>query len=303
MNFQNKLLCLVLPRITSNLILYSFQYNSIDIPKQIVLADPDFNISSKIDMLIGSELFWQIILPDRQIINKNQLIYQETKLGWVVSGSIPISISLFVTTCHLETDNHTNDNLTRFWQIEEIVPNKPIMSNEELECEKHFTQTTSRDSTSRFIVKIPFNNLLNQLGDSRELTLRRFFHLENKLSRSHVLRNQYVEFMSQYLALGHMTEVHCDDSSFGYYIPHHCIIKDSISTKLRVVFDASMKTVSGISLNNTQLVGPVVQNDLLSIILRFRQYSYVLTGDIKMMYRQKLIDPVQRKYQRIFWRN
>lgn len=63
-----------------------------------------------------------------------------------------------------------------------------------------------------------------------------------------------------------------------------------------------MATDSGISLNKTQLVGPTVQDDLLSILLRFRSHQYVLTGDIKMMYRQVLLNPDDRKYQRILWR-
>ena len=54
-------------------------------------------------------------------------------------------------------------------------------------------------------------------------------------------------------------------------MPHHAVIKpDSTTTKLRVVFDASCATSTGISLNNALMVGPVVQEDLLTIILRFR---------------------------------
>lgn len=74
------------------------------------------------------------------------------------------------------------------------------------------------------------------------------------------------------------------------------------ATKLRVVFDASMKSSNNISFNDLQLIGPVVQNDLLSILLRFRQYKYVLCGDIKMMYRQVLLENEHRIFQKIFWR-
>lgn len=38
----------------------------------------------------------------------------------------------------------------------------------------------------------------------------------------------------------------------GYYIPHHGVIT---AEKCRVVFNGSMKTTSGISLNETQIVG------------------------------------------------
>lgn len=67
-----------------------------------------------------------------------------------------------------------------------------------------------------------------------------------------------------------------------YYIPHHAVFKDtSITTKVRVVFDASCKTSSGLSLNDCLMVGPNLQQDLLSILLRFRTFKYVITADIQ----------------------
>lgn len=50
-------------------------------------------------------------------------------------------------------------------------------------------------------------------------------------------------------------------------------------------------------------MGPVVQEDLFSILLRFRQHRYVISADIKQMYRQILIREDQRKFQRILWRD
>ena len=88
-----------------------------------------------------------------------------------------------------------------------------------------------------------------------------------------------------------------------YYIPHQAVIKpDSVSTKLRVVFDASAKTTSGNSLNDKLLPGPNLQRDLLKIVLRFCTYEYVLTADITKMFRQILIDRRDRNFQLILWR-
>lgn len=57
-----------------------------------------------------------------------------------------------------------------------------------------------------------------------------------------------------------------------------------------------------LDLNDVQYVGPTLQQDIFSILARFRTYSYVMTADISKMYRQILIEPDQRKYQKIFWR-
>ncbi|XP_062540876.1 uncharacterized protein LOC134208930 [Armigeres subalbatus] len=100
-----------------------------------------------------------------------------------------------------------------------------------------------------------------------------------------------------------MVEVH-DKPEDCYFLPHHAVYKESSSsTKIRVVFDASAKTTSGLSLNDALGVGPTVQNDLITILLRFCCYPVVLTADIPKMYRQVQVHKDDRKYQRILWLN
>ncbi|KAK9679942.1 hypothetical protein QE152_g39546 [Popillia japonica] len=110
--------------------------------------------------------------------------------------------------------------------------------------------------------------------------------------------------MNEYKDLGHMSKVETDKiEKTGYYIPLRAVIREeSLTTKLRVVFDASAPTSNGISFNNIQMTGPTMQNELFSILLRFRQYQYVIAGDIAKMYRQILVTPEQRHLQRFLWR-
>jgi len=92
------------------------------------------------------------------------------------------------------------------------------------------------------------------------------------------------------------------DVKTSYYLPHHAVFKETSSTtKLRVIFDASCKSTSGLSLNDMLLIGPTIQDDLFSILTRFRTFQYAMTADTKM-YRQVFIDKSQRLLQRIFWR-
>lgn len=105
-----------------------------------------------------------------------------------------------------------------------------------------------------------------------------------------------------------MQEILQDTSSQNtrprYYLPHHCVIKErSLTTKLRVMFDASSKPTTGISLNDALMVGPVLQQDLFSILLRFRAFKYVITADIAKMYRQILLNKSQTPLQYILWRD
>ena len=81
-------------------------------------------------------------------------------------------------------------------------------------------------------------------------------------------------------------------------MPHHPVVKPtSSSTKPRVAFDASTRTSSGISLNNILAVGPSIQPDQNTILLRFRLRPIDFIPDISTMYWQILVD---RKPQRIF---
>ena len=88
-----------------------------------------------------------------------------------------------------------------------------------------------------------------------------------------------------------------------YYLPMHAVIKSSSSTtKLRVVFDASAKTTSGTSLNQTLMVGPTLHPTLENILLRFRSYPIALSGDVSKMYRAVELHAGDRHLHRFLWR-
>ncbi|XP_065089796.1 uncharacterized protein LOC135710986 [Ochlerotatus camptorhynchus] len=134
------------------------------------------------------------------------------------------------------------------------------------------------------------------------MALNRFNLLERRLERNPQLKEEYHKFMAEYLSLGHMRRVQdsSKNQSKGYYLP---VVKEaSTTTKVRVVFDSSAKTSTGFSLNEALLVGPVVQDDLLSIIFRFRTFLVALVSDIAKMYRQVLLHPDDTLFQRILWR-
>ena len=72
----------------------------------------------------------------------------------------------------------------------------------------------------------------------------------------------------------------------------HGVIKESSSTtKLRVVFDASAKSSTGVSLNDTLLVGPTLYPTLTDILVRFHSYPIAISADIFKMYRAVELHP------------
>ncbi|XP_043258558.1 uncharacterized protein LOC122400888 [Colletes gigas] len=300
--YQRTLTFHIISKISGPLPNVPIDRSNLTIPSNIKLADPNFHQPAAIDMLIGtgttlsSLSIGQIDLSQP---NGSDLVLQKTQLGWIVGGSVPIAApqskrSTFLTSLDFE--------MRRFWEVEE-GSNAQHLSSEERECEEHFSHQVRRDASGRYIVALPFNEQQQRLGGSRSRALHRLFSLERKFDRNPTLKADYAAVLDEYRALGHMTQVESFDSP-GFYLPHHAVIKPSSSTtKVRVVFDGSAKSSSGLSLNDALMTGPTLQDDLFSLLLRFRLYAYVLTGDIEKMYRQFLVRPEDRSFQRILWRD
>lgn len=109
--------------------------------------------------------------------------------------------------------------------------------------------------------------------------------------------------MDEYGKLGHMSHIDSSSDNVWYYIPQHYVVKlSSTSTKLKVLFDASTKTLSGLSLNDILIASPTIQQELYLIFLRFLTYRFAITADIVKMYRQFVIYPDDQKFWCILWR-
>ncbi|CAK9834538.1 hypothetical protein ANTRET_LOCUS11054 [Anthophora retusa] len=299
-NFNCNAIFLTLPEITSSLPSRTFNRGILHIPHDITLADPTFNKSSNVDLLLGEYLYYKLVGNNRIRLHNDTVVLQDTELGWILSGEInsnQTNTSSFLNVVDLDAQ------LEKFWQLDQCPTVKSISPQEQL-CEQFFKQTTKRDMNGRYIVRLPFNDNKHQLGNSYNSALKRFYCLERRLQSNSELYKQYAQFMIEYEALGHMTEVNDKNcTEVGCYLPHQAVKKtDSLTTKVRVVFDASAKTDTGFSLNDIIMVGPTIQDDVFSLITRFRVHAYVLTGDVEKMFRQIVIHPDDAKYQKILWR-
>lgn len=296
MNFE----FLTIPKITGSLPPSTYEKTDWSHIKNIPLADPHYNRSGPIDLLLNAEIYSQIILPGLQRGDPNEPVAQYTSLGWILFGgsSAPKAInSLSLHTC-IEID----DRLRSFWESEEVSSTAPPVAADDLESENQFCTTYKRNESGRFIVRLPFNDTNVELGHSRDVAVRRLLQMETKFAKNSQLFEDYKNFMAEYETLGHMKRVTIDNSA--NYIPHHSVIKTTSSTtKLRVVFDASQKTGSGKSLNDYLRVGPTIQNDLVTLLTRWRKYPIAFTADLEKMYRQILVDDQDQSFQRIVWRS
>ncbi|XP_072403050.1 uncharacterized protein [Diabrotica undecimpunctata] len=301
--FTAPLVCLGAPEICDVVPEAPIDPMSLSIPSCHKLADPDFHIPKQIDLLIGADLFWETLCIGQISLKPSGPFLHKTKFGWIVSGPLTKPLLSDKSSSSLRHSQNLNiqTQLSRFWEIEECA--ELIQSPEEKSCEHMFTSTHYRDNEGRFVVSIPLKEPVSRLGDSKSIALQRFYSLERKLQRNVQFRDLYISFMREYQDLGHMSQVETSNHTTQFFLPHHRVLKeDSLTTKLRVVFDGSCSSSSGWSLNDIQMVGPTIQNDLFHILLRFRQHKYVVSADICKMYRQVSIHPPQRNLQQILWR-
>lgn len=297
--FETRISCFVIPIINTLLPNVPIDRSYLDIPGHIKLADPLFDKPDRVDMLLGAGIFWDLLCVGQVRLGKNLPILQKTKFGWVVSGQYNQFPQFNTTHCNMNTENDAlAEQLSKFWQYEDVSP-LPILSPEEQECENIFVNTHRRDDSGRFIVTIPLKQSTSHLGDSRQTALNQLHNLERRFEKNPNLRKEYIKFMDEYEQLGHMTKSPDLHTTPSYYLPHHGVFNKG---KIRVVFNGSSPTDSGVSFNQLQYIGPTIQNELISIILRFRIHRFVLGADIVKMYRQILIHPEQRCFQKILWR-
>lgn len=311
----------VMKSVTGNIPAVSFKKDALNIPTFIKLADPDYNIAHKVDLLLGADIFYKLLYTNHHQLGTNLPTLQETALGWIITGKLKLNsnheiqtdsnICGFIQTMNdnYNTDPELNTLVKKFWETEEVPQSTKYYSPEQQFCEDYFVKTTKRDERGRYVVKLPMITDLPDFGDSLTIAKRRFDYLECKFRQNDKLKSEYTRFMKEYHDLGHMSLIGPLNSQKimehpSYVLPHHAVIKESSSTtKCRVVFDASARTNRGISLNDNLHIGYTVQDDLFSIIMRLRLFKYVLSADVKMMFRQILIDPQDRKFQQIIWRN
>ncbi|XP_058449083.1 uncharacterized protein LOC131429050 [Malaya genurostris] len=294
---------LVMKRITTDLPIRSFSVDSERIPADVVLADPMFNRSRRIDMLLGIQVFNELFTGQCFSLTDDRTFWcKETIFGWVVGGSVDEQEERRSCTkfCGVVTNEALSEQISRFWEIEPI-PEARKLTQDERAAEQNFEDTYRRLPDGRYEVCLPKKVNIQNLGNSEEMALRRFVQTERRLTHDSSLREQYNLFMRDYHEQGHMTKI--DPCKSGYFIPHHAVFNPtSITTKMRVVFDASAPTTSGSSLNDHLLFGPVLQRRLIDTVLRFRIPKVVFTADITQMFRQIQVRAEDRKYQQIFWR-
>ena len=144
--------------------------------RSVKLTDPNFNEAGRIKMILGSDVFEEVVL-DGKFSEENGIHFRSSfwldciwKASWITTDAFKDKFSLRI--------NNTFD-LRKFWELKEI-PSVKTQTVEEISCEQHFEDTT-RVENNRFVVQMPFKADVKPLPDTYLQVKRRYLSLEKCL--------------------------------------------------------------------------------------------------------------------------
>jgi len=175
------------------------------------LADEQFDQPGSIDLLIGADLFYDMLRSDRRTRPGNYPVLQETVLGWTLSGQTPAT-----TTRHdpqptflLREDNSLEHNLNRSKEVEPVEPS--TMTTEQQVCKQHVITHTTQQDDGGSVLRLPTKMDPKQLGSSCLAAERRLHIFERRLEEE--LKDQNHYFMRKSKGLDHRDPVNSQEGT------------------------------------------------------------------------------------------
>ena len=261
-------------------------------------------IDSEIGLMIGNNVPeamepWDVIHG-----NKGEPFAVKTKLGWVVNGPMRPENDANIRFNRVNVKD-VHEMFVRMYNDEfsddNILEGKG-MSQEDLMWLKKVESACKYTDEKHYQIPLPFREENVQLPDNLEIARRRLESLKRKLSGDERLHQDYKAFMEEMMKNGYAEEVQEEIPNEGrtWYLPHHGVRHPQKPEKLRVVFDCAAK-YHDVSLNDKLLQGPNLTNDLLDVLMRFRDGPVAFTADVEAMFYQVGVPREDRDFLRFLW--
>jgi len=198
-------------------------------------------------------------------------------------------------------------DLQRLWDLELLGISKTEekdLTLEEYRAQKLQDECTWYDRESKtWTTSLLFKENPPNLGSNRTKALGILKKVENSTLQKGFQVEVNAAF-NEFVEKGFAEEVMEDfEPDAIHYLPGHAVFReDSITTRTRIVFNASAVSDTGKSLNQCLFQGQCLLPDLVKVIIRFRLMIIGFALDIsKMFLRIKLEHG--KDYLRYFWRN
>ena len=270
----------------------------------------------QVDVMIGSDHpVFHHVLKEACGNQPNDPVARLTNLGWVCFGPTLVeefrrsSRSHFTRTyrsCQVNKLPPPDDILRAFWELESLGikdTTEQTMTAEERAAVELVTETLECNN-GRYKIGVPWKVGEPKLTNNYEVALDRLRSQEKSLKKKgpEVMKT-YSKILEDDEKKKYIQKVPKSEAEEQWFLPHFPVIReDRVTTKVRVVFDASVKH-GGKSLNSAIRPGPKLQKDLVDVLTRFRRAPVALSADISEMFLQVELQNKDRQYHRFLWRD
>ena len=265
----------------------------------------------EIKLLLGANVMEAILQEEARVGGPGQPVAIKTAFGWTLTGTIrglvPGRHREVMFIWKGEMDKELTAAVEEWWTTESFgvqVNRQSVKSQEDARAEMIMEDTTKLVD-GRYETGLLWKREDVQLPDNRVMAVKRLESLEKGLMRQPEKAKQYQKIIQGYLDLGFARKLRSEElmqySPRRWYLPHHGISNPNKPGKLRLVFDAAA-SYEGTSLNDELLTGPDMLLSLPGVLLRFREESIALVGDIEQMYHQVRVISKDQASLSFLWR-
>lgn len=261
-----------------------------------------------IGILIGADYYWSLVTGEVQKL-QGGLVAIKTHFGWTLQGTVPYSnTSTTVAVLRAvvaENKCALTTQLKSFWELESMGIVDQVPHNQEHEEVHKAFESSIKFTNGRYEVALPWKPVDFRLADNEGVAKKRLASLTQKLLKDEAMLTKYDEAIRQYLEQGFAERLPKDAVSIEnrlYYMPHRAVLRPaSLSTSVRVVFDASSSDTGCVSLNEALDSGPNLNPDILKVMLNFRTHRIGLSADIEKAFLQISLRKEDRDAVRFLW--
>lgn len=261
-------------------------------------------------LLIGSD-FPHLLLPKQPVRAgpPGSPVAVRTALGWTLQGPANLNLIGERTHCYftMSTNSELQRHVERLWEVD-ITPyakaKTVICSKEDQQALELLEQRTVKaevDGVTRYATPLLRRKASLTLWAPKHTLLPQLRSTERRLAKDTALANTYCKEIQKLEQLGYAKPLPpdtVDSSTESWYLPHHVVHHNG---KARIVYNCSYQH-NGQSLNSQLLPGPTLGPTLLGVLLRFREHSVAISGDIKAMFHQVRLLPEDKPLLRFLWR-
>ena len=176
--------------------------------------------------------------------------------------------------------------------------------SKEDELAQKLLESNIKKCGNRYEARLLWRGSNVSMPNNQAMAVSRLKSLEKGLLREPDKAKAYKEVIHQYIENGHARKVFpaelAMDCGKRWFLPHHAVTNPKKS-KIRVVFDAAA-SFAGISLNDKLLKGPDLLQNLVGVLLRFRQEKIAMVADIEQMFHQIRISENDQPAMSFLWR-